>query len=346
LTFLIPDKYCSMNRNIDLSTIELNTSPGNYIASEPLIQAVEIAVALNKPLVISGEPGTGKTQLAFWVAHQLASQTQADPYPFIASPLVFNTKSGSSAMDLFYYYDVVSHFRCKDDPKPQDYIEVRGMGLAILLAHGAKCLQIGKLGELPQFKNNDAANGTGVQANPRSTVVLIDEIDKAPRDFPNDLLHEMENYSFEIREMGLTVPRPQAEARIIVIMTSNSEKNLPNAFLRRCVFYHIPFPGKTTLLEITKARMKGTTGDAITDEVYGKAIDQFIEYRKLAISKKPATSEFLDWLHVLDKFGLLKNGNVGTYDTEEENDLYDASLSALFKSKEDITRFSRQPKTA
>src|SRR5688572_32804137 len=118
-----------MNRNIDLTAIQINTSPASYIASEPLIQAVEIAVALNKPLVISGEPGTGKTQLAYWVAHQLAIQTQQDRFPFISSPLVFNTKSGSSAMDLFYYYDAVGHFRCKENPKPQDYIEIRGMGM-------------------------------------------------------------------------------------------------------------------------------------------------------------------------------------------------------------------------
>ena len=331
-----------MNRNIDITSIPLNTSPASYIASEALIQAVEIAIALNKPLVVSGEPGTGKTQLAFWVAHQLAQQTTNDLYPFLPTPLVFNTKSGSTSSDLFYYYDAVGHFRCKTNQRTEDFIEVRGMGLAIALAHGKKSGAVSRLWELNQFTDAANENGTMVDDDPRSSVVLIDEIDKAPRDFPNDLLNEMENFSFDIRELGLQVPRPPQKARMIVIMTSNSEKNLPNAFLRRCVFYHIPFPDKPTLLEITKSRMKVPDTREVPDESYSRAIDQFITYRQQAISKKPATSEFLDWIHVLQKFGLLNNGELGNYSQEKDRTLYDASLSALFKSKEDMVRFADQ----
>src|SRR5690606_30689569 len=108
--------------------------------------------------------------------------------------------------------------------------------------HGKKSAAVSRLWELNQFAQAADGNGTMIDDDPRSSVVLIDEIDKAPRDFPNDLLNEMENFSFDIRELGLHVPRPPQKARTIVIMTSNSEQNLPNAFLRRCVFYHIPFP--------------------------------------------------------------------------------------------------------
>jgi len=335
-----------LNRDIEISSIPLNNSPANYIASEPLIQAVEIAIALNKPLVVSGEPGTGKTQLAHWVASQLASQTSKEENPFASRPLIFNTKSGSTASDLFYYYDAVGHFRSQVNKKTEDFIELKAMGLAIALAHGKKSKAISRLLQLNQFSDNPETSGqefentVTLKDDPSSSVVLIDEIDKAPRDFPNDLLNEMENYEFEIRELGYRISRPKSDARLVVIMTSNSEKNLPNAFLRRCVFYHIPFPDKETLLKITKSRMMINDDDLTFDDSLSQAIDQFITYRKDAINKKPATSEFLDWMNVLKKFKLLNNGKLGEYSAEQgkEKSNYAASMSALLKSKEDMTR--------
>lgn len=336
----------SQNRSITLNAIPLNTVPAGYIAAEPLIQAVEIAIALNKPLVVSGEPGTGKTQLAHWVAHQLAAQTKQDPYPFVAKPLIFNTKSGSVAADLFYHYDAVGHFRSKENKKTENFIELKAMGLAIALAHGKNSPAVSRLRELAQFSVHPGSNGRDyenvvtIDDQPKSSVVLIDEIDKAPRDFPNDLLNEMENYEFDIREMGLRVPRPDSKARLVVIMTSNSEKNLPNAFLRRCVFYHIPFPDKETLLKITKSRLRIPLEDGTYDQTLSNAIDQFMNFRNDAINKKPATSEFLDWVNILNSFQLLSNGKLGTFKPEQVNERkqYSASMSALFKSKEDLGR--------
>jgi MoxR-like ATPase len=166
---------------------------------------------------------------------------------------------------------------------------------------------------------------------------LIDEIDKAPRDFPNDLLNEMENYEFDIKELNQSIRKPSGDARIVVIMTSNSEKNLPNAFLRRCVFYHIPFPDKEKLMTITRKRM--AIGNNHYDRILNEAIDKFIEYRQQSINKKPATSEFLDWMNILKEFNLLhSNGSFGNYGNVPEQRKYESSLNVLFKNKEDIDR--------
>ena len=158
-----------------------------------------------------------------------------------------------------------------------------------------------------------------------------------PRDFPNDLLNEMENFEFSIKEMGVDIPRPETGAKTIVIMTSNSEKNLPNAFLRRCVFYHIPFPDRNKLLEITKARML-TDENANYDEAILKAIDMFTAFREKSVNKKPATSEFLDWMNVLKNFGLLSGPLPGNYNSIADNQKFISSLNTLFKSKEDMER--------
>lgn len=340
----------TQNRDIELSSIAINTDPASYIASEELIQAVEIAIALNKPLVVSGEPGTGKTQLAHWVAEQLSVQTEQSAAPFVGKTIVFDTKSGSASTDLFYYYDAVGHFRNQQDRDVAEFIDLRAMGLAIALAHGKKSDAISGLLKLNQFRTVGERNAKAnknifeIQDHPQSSVVLIDEIDKAPRDFPNDLLNEMENYSFSIRELGLQIPRPTTNARIIVIMTSNSEKNLPNAFLRRCVFYHIPFPKKDKLLEITKSRMR--INDNSYNESLEKAIDLFREYREEAVNKKPATSEFLDWVYVLKKFHLLNNGELGKYNGNQEKQKTNflSSLNVLFKSKEDMSRATEKIK--
>ena len=336
------------NRDIQLSSIPINKQASSYIAGEELIQAVEIAIALNKPLVVSGEPGTGKTQLAHWVAKQLSEQTKGTAVPFAERAIVFNTKSSSAATDLFYYYDAVGHFRSQQNKNTSDFIELKAMGLAIALAHGKKSESISPLMQLGQFKhtesvdNNYFENLIKVQDHPQSSVVLIDEIDKAPRDFPNDLLNEMENFEFDIREMGLHIPAPQSNARVVVIMTSNSEKNLPNAFLRRCVFYHIPFPEKAKLLEITKSRMQ------VDNEAYNasleQAIDLFRQYREEAVNKKPATSEFLDWIYVLNKYNLLNNGKLGEYEEKQETHKRNflSSLNVLFKSKDDLDKVTEK----
>ncbi|MBS1663626.1 MAG: MoxR family ATPase [Bacteroidetes bacterium] len=318
------------NRKIEITAIPLNTDPMGYVADEALIQAVEIAIALNKPLVVSGEPGTGKTQLASWVAARLHEQTQGDPVPFHADPVVFNTKSGSSATDLFYYYDAVRHFQAQGPKPTENFIELNAMGLAIGRSHGTSSPDMQALSGLRQFQE--------LNEKPQSSVVLIDEIDKAPRDFPNDLLNEIENYKFGIKELNKEIKMGK-DARIVVIMTSNSEKTLPNAFLRRCVFYHIPFPGPDKLMQIAAARM--SVGDPAREQQLGEAIQKFIKYREKAVNKKPATSEFLDWVMILEKYGLLKDSPLGEYTRKEEEarrQLYRSSLNTLFKNREDLDR--------
>jgi MoxR-like ATPase len=311
--------------NIDIDKIYLNNNAIDYVADDGIIKAVEIAIALGKPLLISGEPGTGKTKLADFVAMQLATQTQGRDFAFLNTPYVFNTKSTSVSTDLFYFYDAVSHFRSQHaDTTTEQFIELKPMGLAIAQTYGlnSNSLQgISKIGNM---------SATYLQPQPRSSVVLIDEIDKAPREFPNDLLNEMENYSFDIKEINQSVTRCKSDCRILVIMTSNSEKNLPNAFLRRCVFYHIGFPDKDKLLLIAKKRLM--IDNTAYDELIGKAIDEFNNIRNRAMNKKPSTSEFLDWINLLQHYKLLNNSSFAPDNTDP---LYEATKSTLIKNYED-----------
>jgi MoxR-like ATPase len=310
---------------IEINKIFLNNNAIDYVADEGLIKAVEIAIALGKPLLVSGEPGTGKTKLAYYVAAQLYNQTKDKPGAFLKDPFVFNTKSTSVSTDLFYFYDAVSHFRSQHATiKTEQFIELTPMGLAIAQTHGMKADALKGLAELGNFNSNY------LQPEPRSSIVLIDEVDKAPREFPNDLLNEMENYEFTIREINQSVGRAQNDCNIIVIMTSNSEKNLPNAFLRRCVFYHIDFPDKDKLMKIVKKRL--TINNADYDGLIEKAIDEFNAIRVKAMNKKPSTSEFLDWINLLQFYKLLKNDSFAPDNTDP---VYSATKGVLIKNYDD-----------
>ena len=310
---------------IDIGTIYLNNNPVDYVADDGLIRALEIAIALGKPLLISGEPGTGKTKLADFAAMQLAGQTGGQPNAFLDKPFVFNTKSTSVSTDLFYFYDAVSHFRSQHaETSTEQFIELKPMGLAIAQTHGLNSPDLDMIRKL----NN--LSPEWIKPDPRSSVVLIDEIDKAPREFPNDLLNEIENYRFDIKEMNASVTRCPGECRILVIMTSNSEKNLPNAFLRRCVFYHISFPDKEKLLAIAKKRL--TINNGTYDDLILKAIDEFNSIRSRAVNKKPSTSEFLDWINLLQYYKLLNNESFKPGNTDP---VFAAAKGTLVKNFED-----------
>jgi MoxR-like ATPase len=315
------------------NTINIRPKPTQYIMDAPLQRAVETALLFNQPLLITGEPGTGKTQLAYKVAHDLAGQTAKtkDQLIFASEPLRFNTKTTTTARDLFYTYDAVGHFQAanikteeeQELKTTRDFIELQALGKAIALAN-------------PQEDHASKFRLESDHAKAVSSVVLIDEIDKAPRDFTNDLLHELERYEFFLKEqdnfkVGLGENNPQ---RILIVMTSNSEKNLPDAFLRRCVFYHIPFPEGDKMRQIIEAQLK----NAATEQVKAN-LDEiekiFKEIRKQVVRKKPATAELVSFVRALEMDGLLQQPkpDVKTW--------YRDNLSLLIKTKEDITAVKR-----
>jgi MoxR-like ATPase len=276
------------------------SDPSGYVADKGLTDAVNVAILIGQPLLVTGEPGTGKTQLAPSVAYELE----------LPPALVFHTKTTSTAQDLFYRYDAIAHFhdaQTRDGHlRTEDYITFEALGLAIIRAAGYKTgprtVTLGELmrdaegADVPLGEETVAASGRPVRS-----VVLIDEIDKAPRDFPNDILNELESMSFVVKETGQRFSTG-SEYRPIVILTSNSEKNLPDAFLRRCIFYHIPFPDQERLREIVRRRLKLTT--TFTERQIDDAIDHFLKIRSLPLSKKPATAELLAWLRTLETMGI------------------------------------------
>ena len=226
-----------------------------YVASKELLRAVNVAIALEKPLLIKGEPGTGKTTLAAAVADALDLPA-----------VIWNIKSTTKAQDGLYVYDVVQ--RLYDSQFSQKGVD-----------NIAQYIKMGKLGE--------------AFASERQTVLLIDEIDKADLEFPNDLLWELDRMEFYIPETKEIV---RAKHRPIVIITSNAEKELPDAFLRRCLFYYIPFPSREEMIEILNVHF-----DHLDETLREKALDVFYWLRSLTtLQKKPSTSEMIDWLRALE----------------------------------------------
>ncbi len=290
----------------DFEALDRMNDPAGYLAEPGLRDAVNVALALGQPLLLTGEPGTGKTQLAASLAHELG----------LHAPLVFNVKTTATARDLFYRYDSLRHFhdaqfRKEGGIRIEDYIEFEALGLAVLLSQEPSVAA--------PFLPADYQD----RGQTRS-VVLIDEIDKAPRDLPNDVLNEIESMEFMVKETGRSF-RSDQRFRPIVVLTSNSEKNLPDAFMRRCVFYHIEFPDKARLREIINSRVE--LSNAFAPTMLDAAIDRFEEIRKLALRKPPATAELIAWVRILDRLALDARGAAETLAF---------AYSALAKNEDDL----------
>ncbi|PHI20255.1 AAA family ATPase [Lewinellaceae bacterium SD302] len=294
----------------------------DYVLPAGLQYALEGAIALNRPLLLTGEPGTGKTTLADWAAWHLHQVYAAKGIDFAPKPLRFSTKTNSQARDLFYVYDALSHFQAANLRREEalsvsDFIELRALGKAIVMSNPTPQLAGLTRDELPE--------------KPRGSVVLIDEIDKAPRDFTNDILDEIDQQRFRIMEHNQTVERGAAEIPIVTIMTSNSEKNLPDAFLRRCAFFHIEFPkpGSPVLRKILQTHLGEPTGAA--KKAYDELVGFFFQAREASVRKKPATAELLGWLKLLEL-----NGYFEEKDAAKRREQLEYNLSFLVKTREDL----------
>ncbi|MEJ1969123.1 MAG: MoxR family ATPase [Rhizomicrobium sp.] len=296
--------------------------PAGYRPHPDLSHAVNVALVLGMPLLVTGDPGTGKTQLAYAIAAELRSTV-----------LKFETKSSSQAKDLFYTFDALSAFKAPAGTELRSFIRYQALGLAILEAFDGANEQVAALWPPGQ-----------PHAGPRRSIVLIDEIDKAPRDFPNDLLNEIDRLYFRVPELQ-NAGSPGADAkdgerdaagvparyRPIVVMTSNSEKGLPDAFLRRCVYFDIPFPTAEELKDIVDSRVAGLDGgSALTRD----ALDIFQKLRgsdrTISLKKKPSTAELLNWLQMLVHRGVRPGDRLAQHRT-----IVAETLCALVKSADD-----------
>ena len=264
----------------------------SYVATDDLKVAVNAAVTLRRPLLVKGEPGTGKTVLAEEIAKALNA------------PLItWNIKSTTKAHQGLYEYDAVA--RLRDGQLGDERVhDIRNY------------IKKGKLWEAFE--------------SPQLPVLLIDEIDKADIEFPNDLLQELDRMSFDVYETQETVA---AKDRPIVVITSNNEKELPDAFLRRCFFHYIKFPDRETMQSIIDVHFPG-----IQKILVSKALDIFYDVREVpGLKKKPSTSELLDWLKLL----LAEDMPLDVLQNKDPTKAIPPLHGALLKNEQDVMLFER-----
>ena len=294
----LADKSVLRERPFTKQDRSFTADASRFEPSDQMATAINTAIAVGEPLLMTGEPGTGKTQAAYYVAWKLG----------LLPPLHFQVKSDTTAQDLLYNFDTVRYFHDANLPQQgngagaplnkSDYVEPRELWTAF--TSGSE------------------------QDEPR--VLLIDEIDKAPRDFPNDLLHELDQMEFTVRETGNVIKAPRALAPIVFI-TSNSERRLPEAFLRRCVYHHIRFDDDLAEKVVFKRRDEYAN---LSDEFLKMALERFLTLREKAFRKSPTSAELLVWLRVLSLA-------TGTYPEQLKHDLSQLPyLDVLIKDRQDL----------
>ena len=268
------------------------TGTESYVASDDLMMAVNAAVTLERPLLIKGKPGTGKTMLAVEVAKALSR------------PLFqWHVKSTSKAQQGLYEYDAVS--RLRDSQLGEDKVH----DIANYIVRG------------PLWESFDSE---------QPSVVLIDEVDKADIEFPNDLLRELDRMEFYVYETRQLV---KARNRPVIIITSNNEKELPDAFLRRCFFHYIRFPDQETMTKIVDVHYPG-----VKKSLLREALEVFFEIREVpGLKKKPSTSELLDWLKLL----MAEDISPDALRSQDERKIIPPLAGALLKNEQDVHLFER-----
>ena len=268
------------------------TGTASYIATDDLKIAVNAAVTLERPLLIKGEPGTGKTVLAYEIAAALGA------------PLItWHVKSTTKAHNGLYEYDAVS--RLRDSQLGEERVhDVRNY------------LKKGKLWE--------------AFTSPVRPVLLIDEIDKADIEFPNDLLQELDRMEFYVQEIDETI---RAEIRPVVVITSNNEKELPDAFLRRCFFHYIRFPDRETMTQIVDVHFPDLQRNLLRE-----ALNVFYDIREVpGLKKKPSTSELLDWLKLL----MVEDMSPESLRSSDAKTALPPLYGAMLKNEQDVHLFER-----
>lgn len=298
-------------QNLPRPAMAAARGPENYRAEPELLDAVDTALALGQPLLVTGEPGCGKTELGDYVAWRLG----------LGQAIRYDSKSSMASRDLLYQYDSLGRFHAAQEATrthtmidPRRFITFVGLGLAIVRANA-----------WPDVVRLFPEDSTPHERT--RSVVLIDEIDKAPRDTPNDLLSELEAMSFTVPELDKSVTAP-SEMRPIVIITSNSEKALPDAFLRRCVYYHMPPVDRKKILEIAAARLPELPRDS---GLLGDIVDIFEKARGLRLRKLPGSAEFIGFALALQRLGYEPDSRLDAKDESWQR----KAVVTLFKSEGD-----------